>query len=122
MLIESSFLHRQTLHQFIAMFLSLVAEFESIVSFVNHRKLSDLDCNGRLDGVEFCIAMCLIHHWLSGAHLPTSLPPPLITFYHQVMWPRLPTVSEEHVLKCRKVFEVFQKNVQSGKMIGKGWV
>jgi len=82
--------------------------------------LSDLDCDGCLDGAEFCVAMCLIHHWLSGAHLPTSLPPPLFTFYHQAKWPRLPPASEEHVLKCKKVFEVFQKNVKSGKMIG-GW-
>ena len=64
------------------------------------------------------MAMCLVHRCLSGTHLPMSLPQPLISLYHDVKWPHLPSANEEHVLKCRKVFEVFQKNVRTGNMIG----
>ena len=54
--------------------------------------LADADGDGLLDEAEFCLAMYLIDHKLSGHDLPASLPPHL-----------RPPGTAAHVMSCHAV-------------------
>ena len=84
------------------------------------RDLSDVDADGCLDAAEFSLAMHLIQYYLRGCPLPTSLPPPLLQCYQVALKPHLPPATKEHVLKCKKVFEAFHKDLVKGVLNGKG--
>ena len=84
----------------------------------HHRDLADIDRDGSLDAAEFSIAMHLVQRYLQGFPLPASLPPPLLHCYHVALRPHLPIANEEHVLKCKKVFEAFHKDLAKGVLSG----
>ncbi len=62
--------------------------------------------------------MHLVQRYLQGFSLPPTLPVPLANCYHVSLKPHLPVATEKHVLKCKKVFEAFHKDLAKGVLAG----
>lgn len=90
----------------------------TLILSVYYRELSDVDGDGCLDAAEFALAMHLVQHYMQGVSLPPSLPFPLVQCHEVVLRPHLPVASWEHVMKCKKVFEAFHKDLVKGVLSG----
>lgn len=87
--------------------------------FIISRELSDINRDGCLDAAEFAVAMHLVQRYLQGFSLPPTLPLPLADCYHVSLKPHLPTATEKHVFKCKRVFEGFHQDLVRGILSGK---
>ena len=82
------------------------------------RRLSDMDEDGQLNVVEFCVAMHLIQQVLRGVSLSSSLPESLLACVESAVNPRLPVADDKHLKKCRSAFGAFHANVGKGVLGG----
>ena len=83
--------------------------------FTSCRTLSDIDRDGRLNPVEFAVAIHLVQLLLAGLPLPSSLPDELKVFFVSVLRHTLPVAKPHQLEKCRSAFTSFMENDKSGR-------